>query len=98
MYYVGIPDPSSVCAHMILCIIIPNMLETESGGDDGEDGTDVVCLHFYYIRQEGAGLPGAITSQIKDTFTVYPESLLQDVETKFLPQPGNTGHVGKEDV
>ena len=40
MYYVGIPDPSSVCAHMILCIIIPNMLETErESGDDGEDGT-----------------------------------------------------------
>ena len=39
--YVGIlyPSSASVCAHMILCIIIPNMLETESGGDDGEDGT-----------------------------------------------------------
>ena len=67
------------------------MLETES-----EDG-DVGCLHFYYIRQEGAGLPGAITSQMKDCLS-SEEFLLQDVEPKFLPQPGNTGHVGKEDV
>ena len=74
------------------------MLETERERWRRRGGRDVGCLHFYYIRQEGAGLPGAITSQIKDMFTVYPESLLQDVEPKFLPQPGNTGHVGKEDV